>query len=353
VNDDWLPYYYGLNYEAPPGGDDRGALSFRGLGLMVGRAMRQGVVGGVDSGLWLENLVGVPLEPQRMMLNWGNETGGTELWGEVPRSDWTSYRTLPEAVLEFAGLQAERALGPVERSGDILRGKNPYGAVDEVNTPAVVREAAVRDAMEAVGVAATPGMAFSRPSMTTAGVFGGGRKVGVESLPQSKLRAMPPEKLADYTLSTFPEEGIRGAYLSADNAGKALMRERFTSGRKAVDASILDKVKDRFQTAYDAAREKQGGSSFVDIAVLRDNLGLSQEKMAGLLRRASKEGHAVLELGEPSVVDDYLKGGMVDGKLLVRLDPEFFDNIYGYIKQDIRKSISQMEADEIEKQLLR
>ena len=67
---DVIPYYYGLNYEAPRESDP-GAFPSRGLGLLAGRAMRQSVVGGSDAGLWLENLAGVPLEPARMMIDWG------------------------------------------------------------------------------------------------------------------------------------------------------------------------------------------------------------------------------------------------------------------------------------------
>jgi len=102
---------------------------------------------------------------------------------------------------------------------------------------------------------------------------------------------------------------------------------------------LINKVETKFRSAYDAAREVQGGSSFVDIAVLRDKLGLSQEKMAGLLKRAQREGHAVLEKGEQAVVGDYLKGGAVEGNLLVRLDPEFFDNIGSYISGEANRSV--------------
>ena len=132
------------------------------------------------------------------------------------------------------------------------------------------------DVLSAVGTVATPVMAFSRPGVATVGALGSG---------------------------------------------------------------LINKVQGKFRSAYDAAREVQNGSSFVDIAVLRDNLGLSQEKMAGLLKRAQREGHAVLEKGEQSVVGDYLKGGAVDGKLLVRLDPEFFDNIGSYISGEAKRAV--------------
>ena len=65
----YIPYYYGMNWQAPSGGN-REVFSSQGLGLLAGRAMRQGVVGGVDAGLWLERLAGVPLEPSRMMIDW-------------------------------------------------------------------------------------------------------------------------------------------------------------------------------------------------------------------------------------------------------------------------------------------
>lgn len=114
----------------------------------------------------------------------------------------------------------------------------------------------------------------------------------------------------------------------------------------------IGKIGNKFKSAYESTKEVSGGR-FVDIAILRDKLGLSQEKMAGLLQNASRKGHAVLELGEPSVVSDYLKGGMVDGNLLVRLEPEFFDNIGSYIKESARKKLSQMESDEIARELLK
>jgi hypothetical protein len=101
--------------------------------------------------------------------------------------------------------------------------------------------------------------------------------------------------------------------------------------------SVTERVRNRFQSAYENAQKTSGGS-FVDISVLRDSLGLKQDKMAALLKKAQSEGHAVMELGEPSVVSDYLKGGMVDGKLLVRLDPEFFSNIGSYIKKSVPDS---------------
>ena len=537
---DVIPYYYGLSYEGPP---EREAFLSRPFGLLAGRAMRQGVVGGADAGLWLENLVGVPLEPSRMMLNWGNETGGDELWGEAPKSDWTSYRTLPEAVGEFAGLRAGRVLDPVRRTGDVLRGENPYGQVDEINTPAVMREAMIKDVFEAAGMVAAPGMFGSRVSATTLPTFGGigargantrmldvserallagkdadevrritGWFKGMEGKPrfeindrEMKIRPLDEFSWADkfgryanknttlenvidheQLFKQYPElknvkvefgphlqgkgqygefdntrnaitiyggmdrrgveetltheiqhwiqkkegfarggspslgitpdaqkildemkkplvEELRRAKESgdwgrADEIQKKIMMDlpqeasfkayqnlageieaRDAAGRRTWDAEmreavpptlrsdaiirmeggtasqvpLVKRVQNRFQTAYDTAREKSGGGSWVDIAVLRDNLGLSQEKMAGILRRATKEGHALMDLGEPSVVSEHLKGGMVDGKLLVKLEDSFFENIGSYIKQDVRKSLKQMEVDEIERQLLR
>lgn len=317
----YIPYYYGMNWQAPPGGN-REVFSSQGLGLLAGRAMRQGVVGGADAGLWLERLAGVPLEPSRMMIDWGGETKP-----DTP-SDWTSYRTLPEVVSEFAGEQLERALGPVVRSGEVLRGRNPYGQVDEINLPSTVKQAAVMDAMGAVGIAATPQMFGSRLGASTVSGLGG--REALLSERQALINRV---------------KGIKSDY------DKMVLESSKVTG--LVSEGMVGRVADKFKSAYDVAREKAGGGSFVDIAVLRDNLGLSQEKMAGLLRKASREGHAMLELGEPSVVDDYLKGGMVDGKLLVRLDPEFFDNISSYIKPELRKSLKQMEVDEIEKELLR
>jgi hypothetical protein len=105
-----------------------------------------------------------------------------------------------------------------------------------------------------------------------------------------------------------------------------------------------DEIKTKFKAAYEDAKVKSGGSS-VEIAVLRDNLGLSQAKMAALLRKASKAGDVVMALGEPAVSDDFVKGGMVDGNLLVRVDDSFFDNIDKYLTPAAKKqTLAQAQA---------
>ena len=71
----YLPYYYGLNYDAPAEPE----VPVQPVGAMLGSAYRQGAIG-VDSGLWYQKLTGMPLDASRFQMVLGGDESGPEQW---------------------------------------------------------------------------------------------------------------------------------------------------------------------------------------------------------------------------------------------------------------------------------
>lgn len=56
-------------------------------------------------------------------------------------------------------------------------------------------------------------------------------------IPQAELMTLAPDERAHTILSGLPDGELKAAYLAADDAGKAQMRQQLLSGQKAVEAS--------------------------------------------------------------------------------------------------------------------
>lgn len=116
----------------------------------------------------------------------GIEYGGPER--PETASYWTIYHTLPEAIGMMGSEWTERVVGPMRRVGDALLGQSGYRDLAEFQ----------KDVLDAVGAFATPGMAFSRPSMTGLGIFGGlGAKNARPRMQQVAERAVAAGKDPD------------------------------------------------------------------------------------------------------------------------------------------------------------
>ena len=69
AGDEHIPYYYGLNYEAPEGAPPPQQAP---LGTLWGDVLRQDQIG-ADQGLWYSHLTGMPLDPKRFEIGYGVE----------------------------------------------------------------------------------------------------------------------------------------------------------------------------------------------------------------------------------------------------------------------------------------
>lgn len=86
-------------------------------------------------------------------------------------------------IRELGSLYFDRFIGePLQSASNLGQvmtgGESPYGAVDEINTPAVIQEKIVRDAMSATGAAAAPKTFGSNPRLSEVGSFGSSKTIG-------------------------------------------------------------------------------------------------------------------------------------------------------------------------------
>jgi hypothetical protein len=179
---DHIPYYYGLNYEAPEGA---GPPPVAALGGMLGNVYRKDAIG-ADNGLWYQSITGRPLDASRFQVDFGGE--------EKPdtASDWTSYHTAPESagmLLDTMFGEGVRAAG---RVGGALRGEGGY-EIDEINDPKTVARAKVKDVLDALSLYSGPGILAGKPSASGLSVFGGLRaanpKVRMQQVAEVALAA--------------------------------------------------------------------------------------------------------------------------------------------------------------------
>ena len=68
--DEYMPYYYGLNYEASEGAPKAQQAP---LGTLWGDVLRQDQIG-ADQGLWYSHMTGMPLDPKRFEIGYGENT---------------------------------------------------------------------------------------------------------------------------------------------------------------------------------------------------------------------------------------------------------------------------------------
>ena len=105
----YLPYYYGLNYDAPAEPE----VPVQPLGAMLGSVYRQGAIG-VDSGLWYQKLTGMPLDAFQIPLNTNTVDEGT-----ISQGSWLDFN--PTIKSAYEGLQEMLGISPSGRVVDRLR----------------------------------------------------------------------------------------------------------------------------------------------------------------------------------------------------------------------------------------
>ncbi len=89
-------------------------------------------------------------------------------------------------------------------------------------------------------------------------------KPGAADMAQADLAKLSPDQQADKILSTFPEDGIRNAYLQADDAGKAEMRSNMMAGRQAVIEEINAEIgKQPLQDVLRILKDQRGATTML------------------------------------------------------------------------------------------
>jgi hypothetical protein len=204
-----IPYYYGMNYDAPEGPPP---APVREIGSLLGGAILKDTIG-VDSGLWYQNIMGTPLNTFQI------DFGGPTREGETRGPEWKEY-----GQAEAWGKLADVFTGPEDRMADAMMGRQTY-TVDEINTPRTVALKQAEDTLKTLMQYAGPGFFFSGvkgPSATTLGLFAG---------KQAKEAPVSMQKVAEVALAAgkHPDEVWKGALVEI-GAALALGRPVYVIG---------------------------------------------------------------------------------------------------------------------------